>query len=173
MEGEVIPSDRPNFLTYTRHEPVGVVGAIVPWNSPLLLLTWKLAPGLAAGCTFVVKPSDHTPVSALELAGLFVEAGFPPGVVNVITGQGPELGEALVKHPGIDKVAFTGSEAVGVRVAQGAAARVARTTLELGGKSAQLVFDDADLEAAVNGVVAGIFAASGQTCVAGSRVLVQ
>lgn len=173
LEGEVIPSDRSNFLTYTRHEPAGVVGAIVPWNSPLLLLTWKLAPGLAAGCTFVVKPSDHTPVSALELAGLFVEAGFPPGVVNVITGQGPELGEALVSHPDVDKVAFTGSEAVGVRVAQGAAARVARTTLELGGKSAQLVFDDADLEAAVNGVVAGIFAASGQTCVAGSRVLVQ
>lgn len=172
IEGEVIPSDRPNFLTYTRHEPVGVVGAIVPWNSPLMLLMWKLAPGLAAGCTFVVKPSDHTPVSTLELARRIQEAGFPPGVVNVVTGDGPEVGKALVAHPGVDRIAFTGSEAVGVQVAQSAAARLKRTTLELGGKSAQLVFEDADLEATANGVVAGIFAAGGQTCMAGSRLLV-
>jgi acyl-CoA reductase-like NAD-dependent aldehyde dehydrogenase len=172
LAGEVIPSDRPNFLTYTRHEPVGVVGAIVPWNSPLLLLTWKLAPGLAAGCTFVVKPSDHTPVSALELARLVDEAGFPPGVVNVVTGDGPAVGEALVGHPGVDRIAFTGSEAVGAKVAARAGARLARTTLELGGKSAQIVFEDAEPEAAANGIVAGIFAAGGQTCVAGSRLLV-
>jgi acyl-CoA reductase-like NAD-dependent aldehyde dehydrogenase len=171
LEGEVIPSDRPNFLTYTRHEPVGVVGAIVPWNSPLLLLAWKLAPGLAAGCTFVVKPSEHTPVSALELAKLVGEAGFPPGVVNVVTGDGPAVGEALVRHPGVDKIAFTGSEAVGAKVGGRAVERGARVTLELGGKSAQIVFEDAELDAATNGVVAGIYAAGGQTCVAGSRLL--
>jgi (Z)-2-((N-methylformamido)methylene)-5-hydroxybutyrolactone dehydrogenase len=171
LEGEVIPSDRPNFLTYTRHEPVGVVGAIVPWNSPLLLLAWKLAPGLAAGCTFVVKPSEHTPVSALELAKLVGEAGFPPGVVNVVTGDGPAVGEALVRHPGVDKIAFTGSEAVGAQVGGRAVERGARVTLELGGKSAQIVFEDAELDAATNGVVAGIYAAGGQTCVAGSRLL--
>jgi aldehyde dehydrogenase (NAD+) len=172
LQGEVIPSDRPNFMVYTRHEPVGVVGAIVPWNSPLMLLMWKLAPLLAAGCTLVVKPSEHTPVSALEFARLVDEAGFPPGVFNVVTGQSAELGRALVEHPGVRHVAFTGSPAVGVKVAQSAAGHFARTTLELGGKSAQLVFPDADLDAASNGVIAGIFAATGQTCVAGSRLVV-
>jgi acyl-CoA reductase-like NAD-dependent aldehyde dehydrogenase len=172
LQGEVIPSDRPNFMIYTRHEPVGVVAAIVPWNSPLMLLMWKLAPLLAAGCTVVVKPSEHTPVSALEFAKRVEEAGFPPGVFNVVTGRSAELGRALVAHPGVRHVAFTGSPGIGVKVAQGAAEHFARTTLELGGKSAQVVFPDADLDAACNGVIAGIFAATGQTCVAGSRLVV-
>jgi (Z)-2-((N-methylformamido)methylene)-5-hydroxybutyrolactone dehydrogenase len=171
LTGESIPSDKPNFIAFTRREPVGVVAAIVPWNSPLMLLSWKLAPALAAGCTMVVKPSDHTPVTALELARLVTEAGIPEGVVNVITGNGPAVGRALVRHPGVDKVAFTGSTRTGVDVAEGATSHLARVTLELGGKSAQLVFPDADLEAAANGVVAGVFAASGQTCMAGSRLI--
>jgi acyl-CoA reductase-like NAD-dependent aldehyde dehydrogenase len=172
LEGEMIPAQNPDFLIYTRHEPVGVVGAIVPWNSPLSLLMWKLAPALAAGCTMVVKPSEYTPVTALELARRAEEAGLPPGVLNVVTGRSAELGAALVAHPGVSHVAFTGSPAIGVKVATGAAAHLARTTLELGGKSAQLVFPDADLDAVVNGVIAGIYAASGQTCVAGSRLVV-
>lgn len=170
--GEVIPTDKANFLVYTQKMPVGVVAAIVPWNSPLLLLTWKLAPALAAGCAVVVKPSDYTPVSTLVLAELVEEAGFPPGVVNVVTGWGPEVGKALASHPGVDKVAFTGSTQVGRLVAAAAAENLTRVTLELGGKSAQVVFADADLEAAANGVVAGVFAASGQTCMAGSRLVV-
>jgi aldehyde dehydrogenase (NAD+) len=172
LQGEVIPAQNPDFLIYTRHEPIGVVGAIVPWNSPLSLLMWKFAPLLAAGCTLVVKPSEYTPVTALELAKRVAEAGLPAGVFNVVTGQSAELGAALVGHPGVRQVAFTGSPNVGIKVAQGAAAHLARTTLELGGKSAQVVFGDADIDAAVNGVIAGIFAASGQTCVAGSRLVV-
>ena len=172
LEGSVIPTDKPNFLVYTTHEPVGVVGAITPWNSPLLLLAWKLAAGLAAGCTFVIKPSDHTPASTLAFAKLFAEAGFPPGVVNVVTGWGPETGAALASHPGVDKIAFTGSTGTGIRVGQAAVANMTRFTLELGGKSAQVVFPDADLDAASNGVISGIFAATGQTCLAGSRLLV-
>jgi acyl-CoA reductase-like NAD-dependent aldehyde dehydrogenase len=172
LQGEVIPPQNPDFLIYTRHEPIGVVGAIVPWNSPLSLLMWKFAPLLAAGCTLVVKPSEYTPVTALELAKRVEEAGLPEGVLNVVTGRSAELGAALVAHPGVRQVAFTGSPAIGIKVAQGAAAHLARTTLELGGKSAQVVFPDADLDAAVNGVIAGIFAASGQTCVAGSRLVV-
>ncbi len=172
LQGSVIPSDKPNYLVYTRHEPVGVVAAIVPWNSPLLLLTWKLAPALAAGCTVVVKPSDYTPASTLALADLVAEAGFPPGVVNVITGWGPEVGKALSGHPGVDKIAFTGSTQVGKLIAKAAAENLTRVTLELGGKSAQVVFPDADLDAAANGVIAGVFAATGQTCMAGSRVVV-
>lgn len=170
--GEVIPTDKPNYLVYTQKMPVGVVAAIVPWNSPLLLLTWKLAPALAAGCTFVVKPSDYTPVSTLVLADLVEEAGFPPGVVNVVTGWGAEVGRALAAHPGVDKIAFTGSTQVGKLIAGAAADNLTRVTLELGGKSAQVVFPDADLEAAANGVVAGVFAATGQTCMAGSRLVV-
>jgi acyl-CoA reductase-like NAD-dependent aldehyde dehydrogenase len=173
LQGEVIPTDKPNYFVYTRHEPVGVVGAITPWNSPLLLLTWKLAAGLAAGCTFVVKPSDHTPTSTLAFAKLFAKAGFPPGVINVVTGWGPVTGAALASHPGVDKIAFTGSTATGIEVGKAAIANMTRFTLELGGKSAQLVFDDADLDAAANGVIAGVFAATGQTCLAGSRLLVQ
>jgi acyl-CoA reductase-like NAD-dependent aldehyde dehydrogenase len=172
VEGSVIPTDKPNYFVYTRHEPVGVVAAITPWNSPLLLLTWKVAPALAAGCTVVVKPSDYTPVSSIALAELVVEAGFPPGVVNVVTGWGPEVGKALTTHPGVDKIAFTGSTQVGKLVAHAAADNLTRVTLELGGKSAQVVFPDADLDAAANGIIAGVFAATGQTCMAGSRVVV-
>ncbi|MEP7026017.1 MAG: aldehyde dehydrogenase, partial [Actinomycetota bacterium] len=172
LQGETIPVDKPNFLVYTRHEPAGVVGAIVPWNSPLLLLSWKLAPALAAGCTVVAKPSDYSPASAVQLAGLVAEAGFPPGVFNVVTGFGPAVGRALAAHPGVDKIAFTGSTTVGAEVAKAAAANITGVVLELGGKSAHVVFPDADLEAACNGVVAGVFAATGQTCMAGSRLLV-
>jgi (Z)-2-((N-methylformamido)methylene)-5-hydroxybutyrolactone dehydrogenase len=173
IQGETIPSDKPNFFVYTRREPIGVVGAITPWNSPLLLLTFKLAPALAAGCTFVVKTAEQTPASTLEFARLFDEAGFPPGVFNVITGFGPTTGSALVRHPGVDKVAFTGSTETGKQVMKDAADHLAKVTLELGGKSPNIVFDDADMEAVANGVVAGIFAATGQTCIAGSRLLVQ
>jgi acyl-CoA reductase-like NAD-dependent aldehyde dehydrogenase len=172
IQGQTIPSDKPNFLVYTRREPVGVVGAIVPWNSPLLLLTWKLAPALAAGCTFVAKPAEQTSASTLEFAKLFEEAGFPPGVFNVVTGYGPTTGSPLVRHPGVDKVAFTGSTETGKRVMKDAAEHLAKVTLELGGKSPNIVFEDADLEAAANGVVSGIFAATGQTCMAGSRLVV-
>jgi (Z)-2-((N-methylformamido)methylene)-5-hydroxybutyrolactone dehydrogenase len=171
--GETIPTAKPNFLVYTVREPVGVVGAIVPWNSPLLLLVWKLAPALAAGCTMVVKPSDHTPVTALELARCLEDAGLPPGVLNVVTGRGPSTGQALAEHPGVDLIAFTGSPGVGKEVARSAAGQLTRTTLELGGKSAQIVFEDAPLDAVRDGVIAGIFAATGQTCIAGSRLLVQ
>jgi (Z)-2-((N-methylformamido)methylene)-5-hydroxybutyrolactone dehydrogenase len=173
LQGDVVPVDKPNYLVYTRHEPVGVVGAITPWNSPLLLLTWKLAAGLAAGCTFVVKPSDHTPTSTLAFAKLFAEAGFPPGVINVVTGWGPDTGAALASHPGVDKIAFTGSTATGIQVGKAAIENMTRFSLELGGKSAQVVFADADLDAAANGVIAGVFAATGQTCLAGSRLLVE
>jgi (Z)-2-((N-methylformamido)methylene)-5-hydroxybutyrolactone dehydrogenase len=171
--GETIPSDKPNFFVYTRREPIGVVGAITPWNSPLLLLTFKLAPALAAGCSIVVKPAEQTPASTLEFARLFEEAGFPPGVFNVVTGFGTEAGRPLVRHSGVDKVAFTGSTETGISVMKDAADHLAKVTLELGGKSPNIVFDDADLEAAGNGVVSGIFAATGQTCIAGSRLFVQ
>ncbi len=171
LSGEVLPSERPNFMIYTRYEPVGVVGAVTPWNSPILLLGFKLAPALAAGCTFVVKPSEHTPVSTLEFAKLFDRAGFPKGVFNVVTG-GPAAGAALTAHPGIDKAAFTGSDTTGRKVLHAAAENFTRVSLELGGKSPNIVFEDADLEAAANGVIAGIFGATGQTCMAGSRLLV-
>jgi acyl-CoA reductase-like NAD-dependent aldehyde dehydrogenase len=173
IQGDTIPSDKPNFFVYTRREPVGVVGMVVPWNSPVLLLSWKLATALAAGCTVVAKPAEQTPASTLEFAELFEEAGFPPGVFNVITGDGATAGRALVRHPGVDKVAFTGSTETGISVMKDAADHVARVSLELGGKSPNIVFEDADLEAAANGVVAGIFAATGQTCMAGSRLFVQ
>jgi aldehyde dehydrogenase (NAD+) len=172
IEGRQIPSPNPNYLVYTRREPIGVVAAITPWNSPLLLLTWKLAPALAAGCTVVIKPSEHAPASTLGFAELFAEAGFPPGVVNVVTGRSREVGAALAGHPGVDKVAFTGSTATGKAVAMAAAANLNPVTLELGGKSPQVVFADADLVAAANGIVAGVFAATGQTCMAGSRLIV-
>lgn len=172
IHGQTIPSDKPNFLIYTCHEPVGVVGAIVPWNSPLLLLTWKLAPALAAGCTFVAKPAEQTPASTLEFAAILDEAGFPAGVFNVVTG-GPQPGQALVTDSDLDKVAFTGSTNTGIEIVRTSADHLPRVTLELGGKSPNIVFGDADLDAAVNGVVAGIFAATGQTCIAGSRLLVE
>jgi acyl-CoA reductase-like NAD-dependent aldehyde dehydrogenase len=172
LEGRQIPAPNPDYLVYTRREPVGVVAAITPWNSPLLLMTWKLAPALAAGCTVVVKPSEHAPASTLGFAELVTEAGFPPGVVNVVTGLSRETGAALAGHPGVDKVAFTGSTATGRAVAHAAAENLNPVTLELGGKSPQVVFADADLAAAANGIVAGVFAATGQTCMAGSRLIV-
>ena len=173
VEGSVIPTDKPETFNYTRFEPVGVVAAIIPWNSPLLLTTWKLAPGLAAGCTFVIKPSEFTSVSALEFVKLVEQAGFPPGVVNVVTGFGPEVGAPLVEHPLVNKVAFTGSDATGQRIYESAAKSLKRVSLELGGKSPNIVFGDAEMENAVKGVISGIFAATGQTCIAGSRLLIQ
>jgi acyl-CoA reductase-like NAD-dependent aldehyde dehydrogenase len=172
IEGRVLPSDKPGFFNFTREEPLGVVAAITPWNSPLLLAVWKLAPALAAGNTVVLKPSEHSSVSALVFGDLFEKAGFPPGVVNIITGFGGEIGEPLLNHPDVAKVAFTGGDRTGQAVYEQAAKGIKRVTLELGGKSANIVFDDADLDAAVNGVVAGIFAATGQTCIAGSRALI-
>ena len=169
--GEQLPSPSPNFLVYTEREPIGVVGAIIPWNSPLALLTWKLAPLLAAGCTVVVKPSDITPVTALMLAERTAEAGFPPGVINVVTG-GAEVGAAITAHPDIDKITFTGGGATAKHVARAAANNLTPTVLELGGKSPQIIFADADPEAVTNGLLAGIFAASGQTCIAGSRAYI-
>ena len=173
IEGAVIPIDKPNAFNFTRHEPLGVCVAITPWNSPLLLTANKLGPGLAAGNTFVIKPSEFTSASTLAFVELFEEAGFPPGVVNVVTGFGNEVGEALVTHKDVRKIAFTGSENGGRHINQLAARDFKRVTLELGGKSPQIVFDDADLDNAVKGVVSGIYAATGQTCVAGSRLLVQ
>ena len=161
------------YTAYTVREPIGVVAAITPWNSPLLLLGWKLFPALAAGNTIVVKPSEITPVSTLRFAELVTEAGFPRGVVNVVTGHAKPTGVALVEHPAVDKIAFTGSTAAGKAIAHAAAERCARVSLELGGKSPNIVFADASLGAAVDGIIAGIFAATGQTCVAGSRVLVE
>lgn len=172
IEGRSIPSDKPNYFVYTRREPVGVVAAITPWNSPLLLLTMKLAVGLAAGCTFVIKPSEHAPASTLALARLIHEAGFPAGTVNVVSSLSREVAAHLAGHRGIDKVAFTGSTATGRAVAKAAAENVNKVTLELGGKSPQIVFPDADLAAAANGLIAGVFAATGQTCMAGSRLIV-
>ncbi len=165
--------DKPDVLNYTRHEPLGVCACITPWNSPLLLLAWKAAPALAAGNTLVIKPSEFTSASTLEFARLSIEAGLPPGVVNVVTGFGAEVGEPLVRHPKVRKIAFTGGESGGRSVNVAAAADFKRVTLELGGKSANIVFDDANLDQAVNGAISGIFAASGQTCIAGSRLLLQ
>ncbi|MFQ6018678.1 MAG: aldehyde dehydrogenase, partial [Kiloniellaceae bacterium] len=173
IEGRVVPIDKPGVFNYTRHEPLGVVAALAPWNSPLLLMSWKLAPALAAGNTAVVKPSEFTSTSMLEFVKLFEEAGFPPGVVNVLTGFGPEVGEPLVAHPKVARVAFTGGEAGGQKVYEAAARGLKRVSLELGGKSPNIVFDDANIDNAVKGVVSGIFAATGQTCIAGSRLLVQ
>lgn len=172
IEGRQIPAPNPNYLVYTRREPVGVVAAITPWNSPLLLMSWKVAPALAAGCTVVVKPSEHAPGSTLGFAELIAAAGIPAGVVNVVTSNSGEVGAHLAAHPDVDKVAFTGSTATGRKVAAAAAQNLRAATLELGGKSPQVVFPDADLQAAANGLVAGVFAATGQTCMAGSRLVV-
>lgn len=172
IEGAVIPTDKDAF-NYTRHEPLGVCAAITPWNSPILLFGLKVAPALAAGNTLVVKPSEYTSASTLALMKLFEEAGFPKGVINVVTGYGPEAGEPLVKHPLVRKIAFTGSSKTGAHVYSEAAQDIKRVSLELGGKSPNIVFDDCQMENAVKGVVSGIFAATGQTCIAGSRLLVQ
>jgi aldehyde dehydrogenase (NAD+) len=173
LEGGTIPTGKPNMFTFTRYEPLGVVALITPWNSPLLLLAHKLATALAAGNVAVVKPSEFTSASTIEFAGLFATAGFPPGVINVVTGLGSEAGAALVAHPGVAKVAFTGSEMGGRRINEAAARDFKHVALELGGKSPNIVFADADQEAAVVGAIAGIFAASGQTCIAGSRLLLE
>ncbi|MDB5438634.1 MAG: Aldehyde dehydrogenase [Caulobacteraceae bacterium] len=173
IESHVIPTDKPGVFAYTRYEPKGVIGIITPWNSPLTLTSWKLAPALAAGCTAVIKPSEYTSASMVEFAALFKQAGFPDGVVNVVTGFGAEVGEPLVVHPDIAHVGFTGGEIAGQKIYELAARHLKTVTLELGGKSPNIVFDDANLDQAVKGVVSGIFAAAGQTCIAGSRLLVQ
>ena len=173
VEGSVIPSDKPGIFNFTRYEPLGVVGLITAWNSPLLLLAWKLAPALAAGNTAIIKPSEFTSASTLEFMSLVEEAGFPPGVVNCISGMGIEAGAPLVEHPDVSKVAFTGSDVAGQKIYESAAKKIMPVTLELGGKSPNIVFEDADFESAVMGAISGIFAATGQTCIAGSRLLVQ
>ncbi|MBE2276704.1 MAG: aldehyde dehydrogenase [Rhodobacteraceae bacterium] len=172
IEGSVIPVDKPEMFNYTRYEPLGVCVGITPWNSPLLLLAYKLAPALATGNTFIVKPSEFTSASTLEFAKLVEKAGLPAGVFNVVTGFGSEIGDALVTHPDVAKIAFTGSESTGRRIGELAGRHLKKVTLELGGKSPHIVFADAEIDNAVNGVISGIFAASGQTCIAGSRLLV-
>ncbi|PZQ47617.1 MAG: carnitine dehydratase [Rhodovulum sulfidophilum] len=173
IEGGVPPIDKPEMFLYTKREPLGVVVCITPWNSPLLLLSWKLAPALAAGNTIVIKPSEFTSCSTLALMELVKEAGFPDGVVNTVTGFGAEVGPALVEHPKVAKIAFTGGDATGAAIYAQAARGIKHVTLELGGKSPNIIFDDANIEDAVKGAISGIFAASGQTCIAGSRLLVQ
>ncbi|RJE89569.1 aldehyde dehydrogenase [Paracoccus onubensis] len=172
IEGAVLPIDKSGMFAFTRREPLGVIAAIMPWNSPLMLLTWKLAPLLAAGNTAVIKPSEHSSASALEFVKLFEQAGFPPGVVNTVTGMPKEVGTPLVSHPDVAKIAFTGGEPGGLAVYRAAVEGLKTVTLELGGKSANIVFGDANIDSAVNGAISGIFAASGQTCIAGSRLLV-
>src|SRR5690606_37363503 len=148
VEGAVLPNDKPNIFNYTRYEPLGVVGIITPWNSPLLLLSWSLPVALAAGNVAIVKPSEYTSASTLEFAELFEQAGFPPGVINVVTGMGAEVGAALVDHPGSAKIVFTGSDTIGAKVYEAAARQFKSVTLELGGKSPNIVFEDANLDAA-------------------------
>jgi acyl-CoA reductase-like NAD-dependent aldehyde dehydrogenase len=171
IEGETIPVPGQMF-NYTLREPVGVCGQIIPWNFPLLMAAWKLAPALAAGNTVVLKPAEQTPVGAMELASLIQEAGFPDGVVNIVPGYGETAGAALASHPGIDKVAFTGSTEVGKLIAKAAADNLAKVTLELGGKAPNIVFADADIDQAVSGAMMGIFFNQGQVCCAGSRLFV-
>ncbi len=173
IEGETIPVSTGDQMVYTLREPVGVVGAIVPWNFPLNLASWKVAPALAAGCTVVLKPASETPLTALLLADIAREVGLPPGVLNVLPGGGSTCGEAIVTHPGIDKIAFTGSTEIGKRIAKLAADTVKRVGLELGGKSPNIVFADADLPMAAKGAVMGIFYGKGEVCAAGSRLLVE
>ncbi|HEV2385656.1 MAG TPA: aldehyde dehydrogenase family protein [Candidatus Acidoferrales bacterium] len=172
IHGETVPVRGP-FFHYTLREPVGVVAAIIPWNFPLLLASWKVAPALAAGNTVVLKPAPWTPLTALRLAELSQEAGLPPGVLNVITGSTRELGRALVLHRGVDKVAFTGSTATGQEILRNSADTLKRVSLELGGKSPNIVFADADLEAAARGATVGIFYGKGEVCAAGSRLFVE
>jgi aldehyde dehydrogenase (NAD+) len=169
--GETIPV-KGNHLTYTLREPIGVVAAIVPWNFPLLLASWKVAPALACGNTVILKPASQTPLTALALGEIAIEAGLPPGVLNVLTGPGSQLGQAIVEHPGIDKIAFTGDTSTGKGIMRGAAETLKKITLELGGKSPNIVLADADIEAAVRGATIGIFYGKGEVCAAGSRLLV-
>lgn len=178
VEGQTLPPSLPGppgsaYFTYTRREPLGVVGAIVPWNFPLAIALWKVAPALAMGCTVVLKPSEETPLTALRLAELALQAGFPPGVLNVVCGTGPGAGAALARHPGIDKLSFTGSTATGCAIGHAAVDNMTRFTLELGGKSPAIVLEDADVAAAGAGAAMGIFFNQGQVCTAGSRIYVQ
>lgn len=172
IEGSVPSIDKKDMLTFIRHEPLGVIVAFPSWNSAIMNLSWKLAPALAAGNTIVIKPSEHASASIVELMHVFEKAGFPKGVINLVTGFGSEIGDALVSHPDVAKVSFTGGEATAIQVGQAASRNLAPTVFELGGKSANIVFADANMDNAVKGVVAGIFAACGQSCVAGSRALV-
>jgi len=169
--GETIPV-KGNYLTYTLREPVGVVAAIVPWNFPLLLAAWKVAPALACGNTVILKPASQTPLTAIALGEIAIEAGLPPGVLNVITGPGSIIGQALVEHPGIDKIAFTGDTSTGKAIMRSAADTLKKITLELGGKSPNIVLADADVDAALRGATVGIFYGKGEVCAAGSRLLV-
>lgn len=171
IQGKTCPVDG-NFFSFTKHEPVGVIGQIIPWNFPLLMATWKLAPALAMGCTVVLKPAEQTPLSALRLAELFQEAGFPNGVVNVLPGYGPTAGGAINTHPEIDKVAFTGSTEVGRIIMENAAKHLKRVSLELGGKSPLIICEDADLDDAVAAAQVGVFFNQGQVCTASSRIFV-
>jgi len=171
INGQVIPA-RPDALTYTLREPLGVVGAIIPWNFPLMIGMWKIAPALACGCTVVLKPAELTPLTALKIGELALEAGFPAGTLNVVPGFGATAGQVLVDHPDVDKITFTGSPVVGKQILKGAAGNLKRVTLELGGKSANVIFPDADIDMAVKAAGAGIFFNSGQVCSAGSRILV-
>ncbi len=170
--GETLPA-RAGAFTYTLREPVGVVAAIVPWNFPLLLAIWKVAPALAAGNTMILKPASDTPLTALKFAEIAQEAGLPEGVLNVVTGKGSTVGMGLVKHPGVDKIAFTGATETGIEIMRSGADTLKRITLELGGKSPNIVFADADLEAAVRGATIGIFYGKGEVCAAGSRLFVE
>ncbi len=171
IEGGVLPVSAPNMHCYTRREPVGVCAQIIPWNFPLLMAAWKLGPALAAGCTIVLKPAEQTPLSALRVGELALEVGFPPGVINVLTGDG-STGAALVDHPDVNKVAFTGSTAVGREIGAKAGKALKRVTLELGGKSPNIILPDADIDAAVKGSFQAIYFNSGQACTAGSRLFV-
>ncbi len=175
LDGKTTPLSIPglDFHAYTVHEPIGVVGQIVPWNFPLLMAAWKLAPALAAGCTSVLKPAEQTPLSALRLGEILLEAGLPPGVVNIVTGFGETAGAALTAHPGVDKVAFTGSTEVGRIILKAAAGNLKKVSLELGGKSPVIVLGDADPKQAISGAARAIFGNAGQVCTAGSRLFVE
>src|SRR5271170_5613831 len=172
VNGSVMPVPA-NALSFTLREPMGVAGQIIPWNFPLLMAAWKLAPAIAAGCTCVLKPAEQTPLTALEFANYLEEAGLPPGVVNIINGLGETAGAALVAHPGVDKIAFTGSAAIGKIIVKSAADTLKRVTLELGGKSPNIFFTDADWEASIDGALFGVFINQGEVCSAGSRILVE
>jgi aldehyde dehydrogenase (NAD+) len=172
LTGQTVPI-RGNFFCYTKREPVGVAGQIIPWNFPLLMAAWKWAPALAAGCTVVLKPAEQTPLSALRLGELALEAGFPAGVINIVNGFGETAGDALVKHKGVDKIAFTGEGKTAELIMRNASDTLKRITFELGGKSPNIVFADADLDAALQGAILGLYLNQGQCCCAGSRLFVQ
>ncbi len=172
LAGETLPV-HPAYLTYTLREPIGVVGAIIPWNFPMIMTGWKVAPALAAGNTVVLKPAELTPLSAIRIGELAIEAGLPPGVFNVLPGKGSVAGEAMVRHPGVDKISFTGSTEVGKHIMRTAADTMKKLTLELGGKSPNIIFADADLDAALRGATSGIFYGKGEVCAAGSRLFVE